>query len=131
MNKIENTVIDKVLKWKVICVFLLGVASTLIFAKSTSFEYREPVANVVTKALNTSYQLSMGRNAMVTYSVKIASTLTLGGGQSGTVNLQTSLFTISFNSESLLSEKYLNTLFINWWQTTPTVAHGASTLPKS
>lgn len=68
---------------------------TTIAAKSDRnnekiIEYRQPTASIVTKSFNTSYQLSQYRDAMVSYSVQIASSLTLSGGQSGTVNLQTS-----------------------------------------
>lgn len=55
-----------------------------------SFEYRQPTMSVVTQSLNTSYRLSLYRDAMVTYSVQIASTLNLTAGQNGTALLQIS-----------------------------------------
>lgn len=69
-----------------ISIIAIGI---LVFAKGP-VEYRQPSASIVTKSLNTSYQLSLYRDAMVTYSVQISSSLTLSGGQSGTITLQTS-----------------------------------------
>lgn len=53
-------------------------------------EYRQPSAAIVTRSLNSGLQISQYRDAFVSYSVQITSNLTLSGGQSGTVNLQTS-----------------------------------------
>lgn len=58
--------------------------------KSKAIEYRQPTMSVVTQSLNTSYRLSLYRDAMVTYSIQIASTLNLTAGQSGTALLQIS-----------------------------------------
>lgn len=68
---------------------LLNVTQ-IFFSFKQPPEYRQPMAQVVTKALNTSYQLSTARDAMVSYSVNITSTLSISGGQSGSINLQTS-----------------------------------------
>lgn len=70
--------------------FLLSSFSKEKTEIKTYVEYREPMASVVTRSLNTSYRPSMARNAMVSYSVQISSSLSLSGGQSGTVILQTS-----------------------------------------
>lgn len=71
-------------------IILTLVGIWMVTSMATTIEYRQPTAIIVTKAFNTSYQLSPYRDAMVSYSVQIASSLTLSGGQSGTVNLQTS-----------------------------------------
>lgn len=63
---------------------------TVFMSAKPGYEYRQPSASVVTRALNTSYRLSTGRDAMVSYSVQITSTLNLTSGQNGTVNLQIS-----------------------------------------
>lgn len=77
-------------KRNMLSLFAMALALiTLVFAKYPA-EYRQPMATVVTKSLNTSYQLSTSRDAMVSYSVMVTSTLNLTAGQNGTVNLQIS-----------------------------------------
>lgn len=76
--------------WIVIISLSIAFSSFVFAASKSKPEYRQPLATIVTKSLNTSYQLSMYRDAMVSYSVQITSTLSLSGGQSGTTNLQTS-----------------------------------------
>lgn len=55
-----------------------------------AFEYRQPTAAIVTRSLNTGIQISQYRDCFVSYSVQITSSITLSGGQSGSVTLQTS-----------------------------------------
>jgi hypothetical protein len=45
--------------------------------------------NYTTRSLNTCFQVSASRDALVTYAVDIATSLSLSGGQAGTVYLRT------------------------------------------
>lgn len=85
----DKLVLSETAKNWMVIISLSIAFSSFVFAASRP-EYRQPLATIVTKSLNTSYQLSMYRDAMVSYSVQITSTLSLSGGQSGTTNLQTS-----------------------------------------
>lgn len=75
-----------------IVMVLIVIFGFSFFAKDTRqpIEYRPPTASIVTRSLNTGTRISIYRDAFVSYSVQITSNLTLSGGQSGTVNLQTS-----------------------------------------
>lgn len=63
---------------------------SFVFAVKLVPEYRPIVVNNVTKALNTVYTPSSSRSVLVSYSTQITSTLSLSGGQSGSVTLQIS-----------------------------------------
>lgn len=71
----------------------IAVAS-FVFAASTKaetpFEYRPIVVTDYTRALNTAYQVSSSRYTIVAGSNTISSSLSLSGGQSGTITLQVS-----------------------------------------
>lgn len=74
-------------------VFVFCIIACFVFSKVTTptvFEYRPIVVSAPTRALNTAYQPSTSRFVSVSCSVNITSTLSLTGGQSGTVTLQTS-----------------------------------------
>lgn len=78
------------LAWKLFTLFTAVIAiGSFVFAAHKP-EYRQPTANIVTRSMNTGIQISQYRDAFVSYSVQITSNLTLTGGQSGTVLLQTS-----------------------------------------
>jgi hypothetical protein len=93
----ENKISQDTLKNILIIFFgCLSVAS-FVFSTSTTktepkvyFEYRPIVVTNTTKALNTAYTPSTSRSVLVTYSSQITSTLSLSGGQSGSVTLQIS-----------------------------------------
>lgn len=95
---------------------LVGIATALAilvvftFAKRPEFEYRQPIATIVTKSLNTAYLLSASRDAMVSYSIQISSTLSLSGGQSGTIALQTSPDNITYTTVATQTNNNLGAL---------------------
>lgn len=77
----------------ILAVFAFSIGICFIFSKSEPklvFEYRPIVVSTPTRALNTAYEPSTSRFTSVSCSVSITSTLSLSGGQSGTITLQTS-----------------------------------------
>jgi len=71
--------------------FLLTiVCSVFIFAKTFEYNPVPRAYTIVTRTFNTAYIPSATRDIMASYSLNITSTLSLAGGQSGTINLQIS-----------------------------------------
>lgn len=72
----------------------IAVASFVFAASSKGdnklYEYRPIIVTDYTRALNTAYQVSSSRYTIVAGSNTISSSLSLSGGQSGTVTLQVS-----------------------------------------
>jgi len=86
------------------------LACAFIFGKS--IEYREPLATNTTRALNTDFQIDQGRSAFVCYSVEISSSITITGGQSGTVTLQTSPDNITWTTQDTQTNNNTGTVVI-------------------
>lgn len=70
----------------------------LLAKKGIFFEYRPIVVSSRSVSLNTAYQPSATRFVSVSCSVSITSTLSLSGGQSGTVTLQSSPDNITYTT---------------------------------
>lgn len=83
--------------WALLALFGFG-----IFSKENSLEsrmeYRPIVVTSQSRALNTAYQPSLSRFTLVSCSVNITSTLSLSGGQSGTITLQSSPDNVTYTT---------------------------------
>lgn len=88
-------------------IIVLGVA--FVFAK---LEYRPMLMNVATRSLNTSYLVNANRDILISYSVQITSTLSLAGGQSGTVTLQRSPDNVNWTTVGSITNNNNGTLTI-------------------
>lgn len=85
----EKRLVNSVLKLKITLALIIGMFIMFVYAK---IEYRSVVfTDVSSHAFATVYQGTYpAMNTIVNYSIGINSSLTLSGGQTGTVNLQTS-----------------------------------------
>jgi len=97
MKKAVNGILNLSEYSKSLIIFMMIVIWSLC-----AFEYRQPTATIVTKSLNTSYQLSMYRDVMVSYSVQISAILNLTTGQSGSIELQTSPDNVTWTTQAIL-----------------------------
>lgn len=71
------------------CNFSTGAANdTLVMTDASTMAFRGRSQSSVSRTLNTIYQISATRNASVTYSVDVSCSLTLSGGETGTVFLE-------------------------------------------
>lgn len=107
-QKEQNTLLTAT--QKLLCVF--AMCFTLVFCSYKAFEYRTISWASVTRPLNTSWQMGADRNCMIVYSVSITSTLSLSGGQSGTVNLQTSPDNVTWTTVATTTNNNTGTLVI-------------------
>ena|ERR1700743_1780656 len=80
-----------------------------VFAK---IEYKPISCTTFSRALNTAYQPSGSRMILVSTSVSISSTLSLSGGQSGTITLQLSPDNITYTTIETATNNNLGTLTI-------------------
>lgn len=85
-SKIESTAIEQGRATQ-LQINLIRAKTDLELAKK---EYRPMSSTMSTVVLGTSYQVGVTRFTFVTTTAQISSTLSLSGGQSGTVSLQTS-----------------------------------------
>ena len=96
---------------------VLGIWGTFIAISFLAFkshetlpEYRPIVVSSVSRSLNTSYQPSVSRYVSVSCSVSITSTLSLSGGQSGSIMLQSSPDNITFTTIATATNNNTGTL---------------------
>lgn len=98
-----------IIKSAFIGLFIIVLGFAFMFAK---LEYRPMLMNVVTKSLNTSYLVNSNRDILISYSVQITSTLSLAGGQSGTVSLQRSPDNVNWTTVGSITNNNNGTLTI-------------------
>jgi hypothetical protein len=96
-----------------VIVFLFGIIiSFLGFKVVEKPSYSPIVITAPVRSLNTSYQPNANRNVSVTCSVSITSTLSLAGGQSGTISLQMSPDNITYTTVQTATNNNTGTLTV-------------------
>ena len=106
-NKVTNNALLKITTLLSMC-----IATCALVCATKAPEYRPIVVTSVTRALNTPYQPSTSRFTLVSISTTITSTLSLTGGQSGTVTLQISPDGVTYTTIETSTNNNTGTLTI-------------------
>lgn len=91
---------------------IISLVFSMASFKAQPVEYRTIMLADFTRTVGTAYQPSTTRDVVVQSSVSIAATLSLSGGQSGTINLQTSPDNITYTTKQHTTNNNLGTLII-------------------
>lgn len=109
-----NTFTEQIERKNKSLIILLLCCTTLsgfIFAKAMP-EYRPIQMYDFTRTVGIPYRPSLERDVVLQGSVSIASTLTLSGGQSGTINLQTSPDGVTYTTKQHCTNNNLGALIV-------------------